>query len=139
MAQERQEGARNRLRVEEARPHRLNLRLSQNERSAIRAAARKLKLAPAAFAAEAAVAAARGESDGETAPAHSAHTELDELIAARVELSRVGTNLNQIAHKLNADVHVRPEILHAALGEVVGAVRRVDSATAALHRENPEP
>ncbi|MFB8031298.1 plasmid mobilization relaxosome protein MobC, partial [Streptomyces sp. NPDC055990] len=66
--------------------------------------------------------------------------ELRELLAARIGLTRIGTNLNQIARTLNAGGDVTQEQLEAVLQRVGEAVRRVDEATVVnMRRRQPEP
>ena len=48
------------------------------------------------------------------------------------EVGRVGNNLNQIAHVLNADGEETPERLAAVLERVDRAVRTLDAATLAV-------
>ncbi|MFC8990085.1 plasmid mobilization relaxosome protein MobC, partial [Streptomyces sp. NPDC057115] len=57
-----------------------------------------------------------------------------------IGLTRIGTNLNQIARTLNAGGDVTQEQLEAVLQRVGEAVRRVDEATVVnMRRRQPEP
>lgn len=58
-----------------------------------------------------------------------------ELIQARNQVSRVGSDVSQIAKALNADGTVTPLQLEAALNTVEKAIRRVDEATRQVMRE----
>ncbi len=60
---------------------------------------------------------------------------LQELIQSRGQLRRIGNNLNQVAHILNADGDVTDAQIKAVLEYVQTAVRRVDEATLQLMRE----
>ncbi|MFE7235929.1 plasmid mobilization relaxosome protein MobC [Streptomyces sp. NPDC002405] len=60
---------------------------------------------------------------------------LQELIQSRGQLRRIGNNLNQVAHILNADGDVTDAQIKAVLEHVQTAVRRVDEATLQLMRE----
>ena len=92
-------------------------------------AAERQSLAPGAYAARAAIAVAKGE----VAPIPTTERErLQELQAARVAVNRIGTNLNQIAHVLNAEGDVTPQQLAAVLTRVAEAVERLDDATVAM-------
>jgi hypothetical protein len=65
---------------------------------------------------------------------------LQELIQSRGQLRRIGNNLNQVAHILNADGEVTDAQLKAVLAHVNEAVRRVDEATLQVMRERrPRP
>lgn len=60
---------------------------------------------------------------------------LQELIQSRGQLRRIGNNLNQVAHILNAEGDVTDAQIKAVLEYVQTAVRRVDEATLQLMRE----
>ncbi|MFD8525354.1 plasmid mobilization relaxosome protein MobC [Streptomyces capillispiralis] len=113
-------------RDDEPRPHRMNLRLGDDEKAAIEAAATLARLTPSSYAADVAVSVAMGT----LWPVPRTHREeLRELVDARLALTRIGSNLNQIARTLNAGGDVTQEQLDAVLQRVRDAVRRVDEAT----------
>jgi hypothetical protein len=120
--EQRRPGRRN----DEPRPHRLNLRLGDDEKAAIEAGATLAGLTPSSYAAEMAVGVAMGSL---TPIPLTYQEELRELVDARLALTRIGTNLNQIARTLNAGGDVTQEQLQAVLERVNAAARRVDEAT----------
>jgi len=121
-------------RNETPRPHRLNLRLGDDEKAAIEAAAALARLTPSSYAADVAVAVAM---DRLTPIPTTYREELRELIDARAALTRIGSNLNQIARTLNSGGDVTQEQLEAVLERVGEAVRRVDEATIVNMRRRP--
>ncbi|MGW3200028.1 plasmid mobilization relaxosome protein MobC [Streptomyces sp. NPDC001118] len=98
----------------------------------IRAAAERDNTALASWVGNAALAVAK-----ETVVPVSADAKdvVQEVIRSRVQLSRVGNNLNQIARVLNSDGTVTEEQLIAVLNAVEAAIRRSDAATLQLMRE----
>ncbi len=98
----------------------------------LREAASRDAMAPAAWAARAALAVAAGKLVPVSADAKDV---LVELIQARAELRRIGDNLNQIAHRLNAQADVNDAQLEAVCVRVDAAVQRVDDATVQVMRE----
>ncbi|HLV75060.1 MAG TPA: MobC family plasmid mobilization relaxosome protein [Vulgatibacteraceae bacterium] len=124
-------------RDDEPRPHRLNLRLGDDEKAAIEAAATLARLTPSSYAADVAVSVAM--STLWPVP-RTRRDELRELLAARIGLTRIGSNLNQIARTLNSGGDVTQEQLEAVLQRVGEAVRRVDEATVVnMRRRQPGP
>jgi len=81
------------------RPHRVEFSLTSEEFELLGAAAGRAGRARGAYAAEAALAAARGEPAGGMAPFPEL---LGELIRAAGLVRRIGVNLNQAVAKLNA-------------------------------------
>ena len=125
--------ARRRERQEQApRKRRVNLAFNEAELTILQEAARRENMAPAAWAARAALAVA-----AETVVPVSVDSKevLQELIQSRGQLRRAGNNLNQIAHVLNSDGDVTDVQVKAVLEYVQAAVRRVDEATLQLMRE----
>ncbi|MDX3516115.1 MobC family plasmid mobilization relaxosome protein [Streptomyces caniscabiei] len=120
------EQRRRRRRDDEPRPHRMNLRLGDDEKAAIEAAATLAQKTPTSYAADMAVAVAMGTL---TPIPTTYQEELRELVDARLALTRIGTNLNQIARVMNSGGDVTQEQLDAVLARVNEAVRRVDEAT----------
>ena len=122
-------------RNDEPRPHRLNLRLGDDERAAIEAGAQLSGLTPTSYAAKMAVAVAMGTL---TPIPTTTREELRELVEARVALTRIGNNLNQIAKALNSGGDVTDDQLRAVLDRVAQAVHRVDDATVVnMRRRRP--
>ena len=95
--------------------------------------ARRAGLTPAGFAAVAAVNTAR---DIDTANDITWREAIHELIAARTQIRRYATNVNQIAAALNAGVGAPPWTQHA-ITTTTTAVQRIDAATAGLLRRRP--
>ncbi|MGW3100026.1 plasmid mobilization relaxosome protein MobC [Streptomyces sp. NPDC001102] len=60
---------------------------------------------------------------------------LQELIRSRAQLRRVGNNLNQVAHVLNAEGEMTNAQIKAVLALVMETVRHVDEATLQVMRE----
>jgi len=110
------------------RSRQLKLRVSHDEYSAIAGAARDAGLTPTGYAAEAALAAAAGDDPPSQAPWRTA---LAELIEARTQVRRIGTNINQAARILNADGGP-PVWLENALAISGRALGRLDDSAAAL-------
>ncbi|WP_175548731.1 plasmid mobilization protein [Mangrovactinospora gilvigrisea] len=109
-----------------------SVRFTADEYADIRRAAAERHLTPASFIASAALSAARPD-----VPAHrlDVRDRLDELHAVRVQLSRVGTNLNQIAKILNAGAQPAQADLDNVLAAVRHAVARTDEAAEDLHHD----
>lgn len=110
-----------------ARPHRVNLALSDEEFAAIISAAATRQMTPGAWASEAAVAVAREEIA--PIPTDEA-SRLRELVQATVQVQRIGTNLNQIARKINMDIEA-PE-LSTVLRLVERAMADLDAAAVSI-------
>ncbi|MFG3223081.1 MobC family plasmid mobilization relaxosome protein [Streptomyces sp. NPDC048185] len=113
-------------RNDEPRPHRMNLRLGDDEKAAIEAAATLARKTPTSYATDVVLAVAMGSL---TPIPTTYREELRELVDARTALTRIGTNLNQIARAMNSGGDVTQEQLDAVLARVGEAVRRVDEAT----------
>jgi len=111
-----------------ARPRQLKLRVSHDEFSAIAAAARDAGLTPSGYVAEAALAAA---SDTEAPIQAPWRTALAELIVARTQVRRIGTNINEAARAINVDGD-SPAWLEAALTATERAFARLDEASLAM-------
>ncbi|MEU4507580.1 MobC family plasmid mobilization relaxosome protein [Streptomyces sp. NPDC024089] len=120
------EQRRRRRRDNEPRPHRMNLRLGDDEKAAIDTAAMLARKTPSSYAADMAVAVAMNML---TPIPTTYREELRELIEARTALTRIGANLNQIARAVNSGGSVTQEQLDAVLERVTEVVRRVDEAT----------
>ena len=111
-----------------ARPHQIKLRVSRDEYVTIAGAARDTGLTPSGYAAETALAAASGTDPPSATPWRSA---LAELIDARTQVRRIGTNINQVAKIINADGEA-PVWLEHALTITERAIQRLDLSAAAL-------
>lgn len=112
---------------------RLTPRFSDIELAEITQAAIRAGLTSTGFVAQAAVAAARTESAPYLNPLRGAAAE---LVAARVAVNRVGTNLNQAVAKLQATGDV-PPWLHAAVDLCARTVTAVDDAVGQLRKALP--
>ena len=111
-----------------ARPHQIKLRVSHDEYATIAAAARDAGLTPSGYAAETALAAATRTDPPSLTPWRTA---LTELIEARTQVRRIGTNINQAARAINADGE-SPVWLEHALTITARALCRLDDSAAAL-------
>lgn len=114
------------------RTHRVNLAYNDAEYEIVTAAAARSNMAPAAWAADAALSVAKELFVPVSAEARDV---LAEFIQARNQLSRVGNNANQIAKVLNADGTVTDAQLRATLTAVSAAIQRMDEATRQVMRE----
>src|SRR4051812_5969260 len=115
------------------RSRNLFVRCTDAEYSDIAAAAARSGLTPTGFAAEAAIAAARGTESPASEPWREA---LAEVMAARAQVRRFGTNVNQAVRALNATGEA-PDWLDRAVGIANRAVERLDEAAAQLARRLP--
>lgn len=103
----------------------ISVRLNDDEKAQLTAAAKSARVSLPAFLARAGLAAARDTEN--TAAAIAGQRELvAELFAARRNLGWVGGNLNQAAKALNSGA--QPEHLDAVLHAVQHAARRVQDA-----------
>lgn len=112
------------------RRHRLFLRLAEDEYTDIATAARRAGLTPTGYAAEAAIAAARGTQPPRPEPWREA---LAELLAARAQMRRFGNNVNQAVRALNTTGEP-PEALVRAVTVTARAVEELDRAATELVR-----
>ena len=118
--------------TESPRRHRVNLAYNSDELMIVKEAAARSNMAPTAWAARAALDVAKEVVVPVSADAKDV---LQEVIQSRAQLARVGNNLNQVAHVLNADGTVPTAQLASVLVLVEEAVRRIDAATVQLMRE----
>ena len=116
-------------RADNPRKKRVNLSYNSTEYELLRMAAGREGLTVGAYVAHAALAVAKG--DVLPLPVNE-RERLRELAQTRVALNRIGTNLNQIAHVLNAEGKATPEQLAAVLSRVEAAVERLDAASIEL-------
>ena len=111
--------SRRRPREQAARPCTVRFGLTEAESAELEQAAGRAGLAKGAFAAEAALAAARGTA---TAPGALFQDALAELMRAAGLVRRIGVNLNQAVAKLNATGQSPGDLLPYAQA----CMRRVD-------------
>jgi hypothetical protein len=127
------EGVRRRSRQAVPRPRLVKFFLTDEELAELDKAAGRAGLARGAFAAEVALAAARGRPARADSPLREA---LVELMSAAGLVRRVGTNLNQAVARLNATGQ-RGEDLLPAVQMCVRAIRRLDEAAEQVRRSIP--
>ena len=113
-----------------ARGRRITVRLDDDELAAIELAAGRAGLTPTGYVGAVALAAARGTVP--PAPSQSQQA-LAELMAARAQLRRFGTNVNQAVAALHTTGE-SPQWLAQAVEVTARAVRRVDEAAELLMR-----
>jgi len=115
------------------RAHGVYVRYDEEEFAAVAAAAARAGLAPTAYVGEVSLAAARGS----TPPSTSILYQLgEEMLAARRQVRRFGTNVNQAVAVLHSTGQA-PEWLAAAARRCDEAVARLDAAVAAVVRRLP--
>ena len=128
---DRMQRRRSRQRV--PRPRTVQFSLSEEEFAEVSEAATRSGLARGAFAAEAALATARGAQARVWSPLRDA---LAELMAAAGLARRVGTSLNQAVARLNATGE-RGEDLVPAVEFCTRVIRRLDEAAEHVRRSIP--
>jgi hypothetical protein len=106
------------------------LRYTDDEYAEVADAARCAGLTPSGYAAEAALAAANGQ-DGPTLRPECAA--LAELVRARGQVRKLGTNVNQAARQLNA-IGEAPAWLEQAVTVATRAVVELEAAASAMTR-----
>jgi ABC-type transporter Mla subunit MlaD len=117
---------RDRAHLAPGRRRRPFLRLAEDEYADIVSAARSAGLTPTGYAAEAALATARGGA----APLQEPWREvLAELMAARAQVRRFGNNVNQAVRHLNSTGEA-PEALARALEATTAVVQQLDRVAA---------
>jgi hypothetical protein len=119
---------RDRRHLTPGRPRQIKIRYTDDEYATLADAARLAGLTPTGYAAEAALAASRDAAPPSTAPWRLA---LAELMAARGQVRRFGSNVNQAARALNA-LGEAPEWLDRAMAVTERAVARLDEAAASV-------
>lgn len=127
---EKDRPAARRARSSEPRSRQLQIRLSEREFEAVSVAAEVSGLSRGAWAA----ATVQASIDRHRDPLASVELRaaMGELSAARLELVRVGTNLNQLAKKANEGAPVAVGVLESMHADLVAAVVAVDDAAAGL-------
>ena len=126
-------GPRRRSRQAEPRPRLVKFFLTDGELAELDDAAKRAGLARGAFAAEAALAAARGRASRAGSPFREA---LVEVMGAAGLVRRVGTKLNQAVAILNASGQRGEDLLPAA-HFCVRVLRRLDETAEQLRRNVP--
>jgi hypothetical protein len=121
---------RRRSRQAAPRPRLVKFFLTDGELAELDDAASRAGLARGAFAAEAALAAARGMSMPASSPAREA---LVELMTAAGLVRRVGTNLNQAVAKLNATGERSGELFPYA-AESIRRAEQLDAAAEEIRK-----
>ena len=132
-ADERRVLAGRRSRQPAPRPHRVKFFLTDEELADLSDAADHAGLANGAFAAEAALAVARGSVAPVVLPLREA---LVELMRATGLVRRIGVNLNQAVARLNATGQ-RGEDLGPAVQMCGRVIRRLDDAAEQVRRSIP--
>jgi len=124
---------RRRPRLDGRRQVRVDLRLSEAEAGVLRTGAARSGMTLAGYAAAAALASAGRTRRPRAVPQATVATRqaLAGLVAARLELARVGSNLNQAVRVANSTGRVPAELLEL-LSRVDAAVRAVDDRTAGV-------
>jgi uncharacterized protein (DUF1778 family) len=107
------------------REHVISVRLNDDEKRLLTAAAKQTRTSLPAFLSRAGLAAAR-DADNTAASIAGQRELVAELFAARRNLGWAGSNLNQIAKALNSGA--QPEQLDAVLDTVRRTARRVQDA-----------
>ena len=124
---------RRRARQAVSRPRVVQFSLTEEEFTEVSIAAQRTGLARGAFAAEVALAAARGTSSPASSLAREA---LVEVMTAAGLVRRAGTNLNQAVAKLNATGQ-RGDDLFPAAQFCMRVIRRLDETAEQLRRRVP--
>src|SRR4051812_39533059 len=123
-------GPRDRTHSTPRRPHAVLVRLSDDEKRLIDAAAAAVGLTRTGYAGKAAVEAAAA---GQAPTAVGGGEDLRELFTARRAVNMIGSNLNQAAAAANS-----PRVLPGGTTDAVrlcaAAVARLDEVTARIHR-----
>ncbi|MEU4100258.1 plasmid mobilization relaxosome protein MobC [Streptomyces tanashiensis] len=121
--------ARRRARQDVQRKERVDVRYSVDEKTDILAEARRLGLAGAHLVGAIVMAHLNGDL---TLPEQRTTTDdlVDELAALRTQVAKIGTNVNQIAHRLNAgaDPHPVDTAVLAEAGRVLTLARQAVAA-----------
>jgi len=110
------------------RPRQIKVRYTHDEYATIAGAAREAGLTPTGYVADAALATAQGNPTPSTAPWRTA---LLELMEARAQVRRIGTNINQATAAINATGEP-PVWLEHALAITNRAVAQLDEAATAV-------
>jgi Mobilization protein NikA len=121
---------RRRARQTVKRPRTVRFDLTEDEYGELGAAAERAGLAKGAFAAEAALAAARGTETPRDGPFREA---LAELVRSAGLVRRIGVNLNQAVARLNATGQRSGDLLPYA-AESLRRAERLDAAAEQLRR-----
>ncbi|MFE1958958.1 MobC family plasmid mobilization relaxosome protein [Streptomyces sp. NPDC059479] len=122
--------ARRRKRDTSQRKERVDVRYSVDEKTEILAKARSLNIAGAHYVGAVVMAHVHGDLTlpGQRTPLDDY---IDELAALRTQVAKLGTNVNQIAHRLNANGSAHP-VDTAVLAEARHALTQVHATLADL-------
>ena len=127
-------GPRDRTHSTPRRPHAVMVRLSDDEKQLIDAAAAAVGLTRTGYAGKAAVeAAATGQAPTAVGGGEDLRELQRELFAARRAVNMIGSNLNQAAAAANSTGQL-PQWTADAVGLCAAAVARLDEVTARIHR-----
>jgi len=126
--------ARHREHRQPARPHAVLVRLSEEERRLIVAAAREARLTPTGFTAMAALAVAGGAAGPAAGTAATLKDLQRELFAARRAVNMFASNVNQAAAAYNSTGEL-PDWTEDAVRLCRAAVRRLDEITGRIDRQ----
>ncbi|MFF2572726.1 plasmid mobilization relaxosome protein MobC [Streptomyces sp. NPDC058084] len=118
-----------------ARETRIKVSYNDDEHELVKAAAERDRQATASWIGRVALDVA--EETVVPTPVN-AKAVVGELIEARKQLKRVGTNYNQIAKVMNSDGEVPDAQMAAVHRALVTAIQRLDAATLQLMRERKE-
>ena len=110
------------------RSRRITVSYTDDEFGSLLAAAQTAGLTPTGYVADAALATARGDAPPDTSPWRLA---MCELMEARLQVRRVGVNINQAARILNATGEP-PIWLERVASSADEAVTRLDEASSVL-------
>ncbi|WSJ37724.1 MobC family plasmid mobilization relaxosome protein [Streptomyces sp. NBC_00846] len=121
--------AHRRARQDVQRKERVDVRYSVDEKTDILAESRRLGLAGAHFVGAVVMAHLNGDL---VLPGQRTAVDdlIDELAALRTQVARIGTNVNQIAHRLNSgcDPHPGDTAVLAEAGRIVALVKQAAAA-----------
>lgn len=121
--------AHRRARQDVQRKERVDVRYSVDEKTDILAESRRLGLAYAHFVGAVVMAHLNGDL---VLPGQRTAVDdlIDELAALRTQVARIGTNVNQIAHRLNSgcDPHPGDTAVLAEAGRIVALVKQAAAA-----------
>lgn len=115
------------------RPHRLSVRLSDDERDLVAAAAAAARLTPSGYAGKAAVAAASSQITPAAGQTEVLRELLRELFAARRALNMLASNVNQAAAAYNSTGEL-PDWTADAVALSGQAVTRLDEVARRVDR-----
>lgn len=116
---------------QERRQCRLHARLSKEELADLTAAALEAGMSPTGYMTAVAISAARGEP---LVLVDERRIAIEELANSRVQVVKVGVNLNQAVAALNATGRA-PDVLGFAVRACAQTIAKMDALIVALHKE----